>query len=483
MDIDRFSTMEGQGINTNDATATASDVAKGKTAYAKGSKIVGTAEFGGGIDFDSLGSRVGVEAQESVSVGDRFVGEANTSGATSQIVRTSIGVTFNVISDDNSVGIVNQTLSEENNQLKIYFLNDDGAYEPKVFEISQSKIDGAITYLGTKTLAINPHINEDGTLACCVIINGAKCSIIILSIGKSSKTLDFGVINNPSIDYFPTATGYTYNNDWHITAGGTFFVSNDYLCLQGYTISGTRIQDSTGTSTSVSAYVKIWFRCGTNTLTQNSCSVANNYDQYKTRTYSNGVVLVAYFTSNNRNIIRVDKYIDSGGSLTFSLSGIFNVSVSGGDRYIVNIWMSRNGKYLGVRRKAGTYKEATYFLSLDIETMEIKQILSVNSEYNAVPTDSGTLWWYSRSPAGIYELDNGAITSKYSGGALPTNGKLNINRWISGGTAYNVSPSSNASYLIKKMNVMTTESGKIYGVCNENIAAGFTGTAIKMFST
>ena len=145
--------------------------------------------------------------------------------------------------------------------------------------------------------------------------------------------------------------------------------------------------------------------------------------------------------------------------------------------------MSRNGKYLGVRRKAGTYKEATYFLSLDIETMEIKQILSVNSEYNAVPTDSGTLWWYSRSPAGIYELDNGVITSKYSGGALPTNGKLNINRWISGGTAYNVSPSSNASYLIKKMNVMTTESGKIYGVCNENIAAGFTGTAIKMFST
>lgn len=151
----------------------------------------------GGVDLDSLGSKVSVEAQESVSVGDRFVGEANTSGVASKIVSTSIGVTFNTISDDNSVGIVNQTLSEENNQLKIYFLNDDGAYEPKVFEISQSKIDSAITYLGTKTLAINPRINEDGTLACCVIINSAKCSIIILSIGKSSKTLGFGVINNP----------------------------------------------------------------------------------------------------------------------------------------------------------------------------------------------------------------------------------------------------------------------------------------------
>lgn len=483
MDIDRFGSMMGDGTNTNDATATASDVAKGKTAYAKGSKLIGTAEFGGGVDLDSLGSKVSVEAQESVSVGDRFVGEANTSGVASQIVSTSIGVTFDTISDDNSVGIVNQTLSEGNNQLKIYFLNDDGAYEPKVFEINQSKIDSAITYLGTKTLAINPHINEDGTLACCVIINSAKCSVIILSIGKSSKTLDFGVINNPSIDYFPTAAGYTYNNDWHITAGGTFFVSNDYLCLQGYTILGTRIQDSTGTSTSVSAYVKIWFRCGTNTLTQNSCNATNNYDQYKTRTYSNGVVLVAYFNTNSGNIIRIDKYIDSGGSLTFSLSGIFSVVVSGGSSYVVNIWMSKNGKYLGVKREAGTYRRSTYFLSLDIETMEIKQILLVNSDYNVVPTDSGTLWWYSKSPAGIYELDNGTITLKYSGGALPTNGKLDIDRWISGSTAYNVSPSSNASYLIKKMNVMTTESGKIYGVCNENIATGFTGTAIKMFST
>lgn len=146
------------------------------------------------------------------------------------------------------------------------------------------------------------------------------------------------------------------------------------MCLQGYTILGTRIQDSTGTSTAVYAYVKIWFRCGTNTLTQNSCGVTNSYDQYKTRTYSNGVVLVAYFNTNSGNIIRVDKYIDSSGSLTFSLSGIFNVTISGGSSYVVNIWMSRNGKYLGVGRNAGVYKRVTYFLSLDISTMTISQL-------------------------------------------------------------------------------------------------------------
>lgn len=51
---DRFGSMMGYGTNTNDATATASDVAKGKTAYAKGSKLVGTAEFGGGGRFGLL---------------------------------------------------------------------------------------------------------------------------------------------------------------------------------------------------------------------------------------------------------------------------------------------------------------------------------------------------------------------------------------------------------------------------------------------
>lgn len=416
----------------------------------------------GGGSFENVGTEVSIEAETTIEAGDLIVGVENDEFITPSVVSSSVGGTIVALSEDMSVGFGSATITS-NTVLPMYFLNEEtGAYDTYNLQLNDIS---SLTQYNARITTADMLINEDGSCALIgygVTTSNINCgnSVLVIDIDKANKTATYKVLTNVIGQLVNTGTSSdsyyvnnsTLNESW--IKGQTLFRNNIVIAnIRSYIHrKDTGAYYNSGNALAAFRYTGDGFECiyndpptvgsstGRSVLASANCE--ENEIAFVLKT--NSMMLYSFNTETN-----------SYRSITY-LSG----------SAVSDARFSKNAKYLMSLRNL-------YSVSyVDLSMTLIKAI-----SYVGAPSSDGNL---IATAQGIYDSNN---TKVYSINAIPTNGFFEPSKWVSGGTIYSIVPSTTAEYLVSKIANFTMESQKMYGIANEDLVVGETGTAQMLFNT
>ena len=419
--------------------------------------------FGGGDNYNNLGSGITVEAQTTIDKGDKFVGVKNDEFVTPTVVSSNIGGTITTLSEDMSVGLGSATISSNTN-LPIYFLNEEtGIYE--LFNLEIGDIS-SITQYKTSISTADFLINEDGSCALIgygVTKSETDCgnSVLVIDINKKNKSASYKILtdvvkqvaNSGTTSEAYESKVYTIDTSW--IKKQVLFRKNIIIgTIRCYIYrKDTGAYYNTGCTLAVFKYTGDGFEC-----------VYNDIIPVGTNTQK---PIYAHASQNDTTFIFVLK--NSSNMMLYSfdtetMAMKYSTYLSG--TTTSDVHLSKNAKYLMSSKKL-----------YSINQTDLTVVPIIDIAYVGYPSSDGSL---IATTYGIYDSNN---TKVYSVNKIPTNEYFEPNKWVSGSTINSIVPNTNAEYIISKTVSDKIESNKIYGIASESLTVGSTGNAQLLFNT